>query len=276
MSKVSIILHAGLGNQLFMLFTGISKAIDENKDFNFYPVYQNPRGFYFTNLLKSIAFKMEDSLTNLQNRPGYEEQVFHYSPIPRDAQVIKGYFQSPKYFDHNKDKIIEILGLHKFIPKYELGYKAIAIHLRLGDKTIDQHVHTLLRPSYFINSINHLLDLIPNAENDYKFLIFAEKDDEPLVNDYLDEFREKVNKKIDFIKFYEIMPHLKDYEELLYMSSCHHFVIGNSSYSWFAAYLSRNENKQVCYPDEWFNQHVRKEKLIKDLVLDDWTNWHKK
>lgn len=275
MSRVSIILHSGLGNQLFMLFTGISKAIDENKDFNFYPVYQNPRGFYFTNILKSIVYKMEDNITNLQSRPGYEEQVFHYSPIPKDAQVIKGYFQSPKYFDHNKEKIIEILGLDKFIPKYELGYKAIAIHLRLGDKSIDQHVHTLLRPSYFINAINHLLDVVPYSEN-YKFLIFAEKDDDPLVNDYIDEFREKVNKKIDFIKFYEIMPNLKDYEELLYMSSCDHFVIGNSSFSWFAAYLSRNQNKQVCYPDEWFNQQVRKEKLIKDLVMDHWTNWHKK
>ena len=119
-------------------------------------------------------------------------------------------------------------------------------------------------------------DLIKLDRINLLIYLFAEKDDEPLVNDYLDEFREKVNKKIDSIKFYEIMPHLKDYEELLYMSSCHHFVIGNSSYSWFAAYLSRNENKQVCYPDEWFNQHVRKEKLIKDLVLDDWTNWHKK
>ena len=30
-SDITMIIHAGLGNQLFMIFTGLSKAIDENK-----------------------------------------------------------------------------------------------------------------------------------------------------------------------------------------------------------------------------------------------------
>jgi len=58
-SKITMILHAGLGNQLFMVFTGLSKAIDENRDFSVYPIYDNGiRHYYFTNIFDIFIRKL--------------------------------------------------------------------------------------------------------------------------------------------------------------------------------------------------------------------------
>ncbi len=43
------------------------------------------------------------------------------------------------------------------------------------------------------------------------------------------------------------------WEKIRLMYSCKHFIISNSSFSWWAQYLSRNENKIVISPDHWFN-----------------------
>ena len=43
------------------------------------------------------------------------------------------------------------------------------------------------------------------------------------------------------------------WEKIRMMYSCKHFVISNSSFSWWAQYLSRNENKIVVAPSKWRN-----------------------
>ena len=244
MNKVCVILYGALANQIFMIFTCISKAIDEGKDFSIYPLYENRYKFYFTSLLKSLVFKVETDLTYIKTTNGYEERGFEYYPIPKEANVIKGYFQSYKYFHHNKDKIIQKIGLDKFIEKYQLNYKAIAIHLRFGDYTYNQANHYLLRPSYYVNALNKMIDLIPDIE-DYKILIFTESNDDLLVDDFIEEFKKGVKKELNYNKFYELNKGLKDYEDMLYMSSCEHIIISNSTFSWFSAYLSRNKNKRI-------------------------------
>jgi hypothetical protein len=268
MNKVCVIIQAQLANQLFMIFTCISKAIDENKDFSIYPIYIYPYKYYFNSLLKSLVFKVETDVSFINNTIGYEEKNFEYNPIPKNANVIKGYFQSYKYFDHNKDKIIKILELDKFIDKYQLNYKAIGIHLRFGDYTFNQANHYLLRPSYYINALNKLIDIIPDID-DYKILIFTESNDDLLVNDFIEEFKKGVKKDLIYNKFYELNPGLKDYQDMLYLSSCEHIIISNSTFSWFSAYLCKNNKKRIIYPDKWFGPNNQKNST-KDLFLDDW------
>jgi len=269
--SLCIVLDAGLGNQLFMLFTAISKAIDEKRDFSIYPVYNTYRQFYFTNFLKSLIFKVNPNPIINQNDV-YEEPFFHYNEIPNNKKLIKGYFQSPKYFHHNRDKIIDILKITPYLNKFKPNKKTIAIHFRFGDSSFNQGNHIILKTFYYINSINKLINLLKeNNEdyNDYDFVIFSEKNNNDIIDDFIDEIYSKIDYKINFIKFYELFPNIKDYEELGYMSNCNHFIIANSTYSWFGAYLCNNPNKIVICPTSWFGPKLAHYN-IKDLYMDNW------
>ena len=41
-------------------------------------------------------------------------------------------------------------------------------------------------------------------------------------------------------------------EKLTYMSICKHFILSNSSFSWWAQYLSDYKDKIIIAPDKWF------------------------
>ena len=260
--SLCVIIDGGLGNQLFMVFTCISKAIDENRDFSIFPNINNNRGYYFTSILKSLLFKVAP---NIPSNEIYKEPCFAYNQIPNNLKVILGYFQSPKYFHHNRENIMNILGFNDFKQRFNLGFKAVAIHFRFGDMSYLQGNHAILKKEYYIKALMKLINKINPEE--YRFIIFGEKNDDEIINDYLKCFNIFFDFK--FEKIYDIYQGLNDWKELFYMSSCEHFIIANSTYSWFGAYLSNNPNKTIICPTDWFGINNQKNSL-KDLFMDDW------
>ena len=122
----------GLGNQLFILFAGISKAIDENRDYyiiNFGNYNLNDfRPVYFNTLFKSIKDKVIDKQWHeeaLYKGTYNDPNSFTYTPIPDNQDIIYGHFESIKYFEHNYDKIIKILNLDKQQELYKFNYSKI-------------------------------------------------------------------------------------------------------------------------------------------------------
>lgn len=55
-------------------------------------------------------------------------------------------------------------------------------------------------------------------------------------------------------------------EDLRLMYSCRHFVIANSTFSWWGAWLAREENKIVIAPRRWFEDPAKRI----DILPPDW------
>ena len=70
--------------------------------------------------------------------------------------------------------------------------------------------------------------------------------------------------------FVRVPYEIPDWEQMLLMSLCQHFVIANSTFSWFGAYFSENTDKIVYYPHVWFGPALCHTHDIKDLCPSSW------
>lgn len=256
-NSIGLLLRGGLGNQLFQVFTLISKAIDTNKDFYILHDTGDKRQLniklfsYILDKIKSNSFNISSN----QNGIYHEKESRKYSEIPNDAKFLIGHYESQLYFNHNKNKIIEILKLNELQFKCKFNFKKIiAIHFRFEDCITNGYVQ---KPIFYINAINKLQEEIKDDFYNYKFIIFSSKgeQDDYLTDKYIENINNNLDKPIDFIKFKDLYPYIETEEEFLYMSNCNYFIIPASTFSWFAYYLSPFDNKKAIVSDKWFNMN---------------------
>jgi hypothetical protein len=167
---------------------------------------------------------------------------------------IKGYWQSPMYW---KGQEKAIRALFQFKAEFKAKQKAwlpngnnIAIHIRRGDYLTNPN-HYNLPISYYIQT---LIENFPGWQKQ-NLIIFS--DDIPycklhfgsLPNAYFSDGSE--------------------IEDLCRMSLCDNFIIANSSFSWWGAYLA--DKGKVIRPVNHFDGNLKETCDIKDLYPTDWT-----
>lgn len=284
-------LIGGIGNQMFQYAAG--KALAEHhgvelkldiSDFQFY----TDRWFSLNhfNIKAEIASEEEISkfagknkskslmiikerlgrLLHRKKRKMYYEPHFHFDNnffnLPANI-YINGYWQSEKYFDKIKSKILTDflfleppVGLNKEISEEILSSNSISIHIRRGDyvsNKFTQLMHGVLGIEYYAGAINYIAKKIEQPH----LFVFS---DEP-------EWA-KVNLKTSFpATFVNHNTGQNDFEDMRLLSMCRHHIIANSSFSWWGAWLNRNEDKIVIAPRKWFNEYKAD---TKDLYPKDW------
>ena len=55
------------------------------------------------------------------------------------------------------------------------------------------------------------------------------------------------------------------FEKIRLMSKCKHFILSNSSFSWWAQYLSDSKEKIVVAPSRWYTSGEKT-----DIYQDSW------
>ena len=154
-----------------------------------------------------------------------------------DFTSIDGYFQTDKYFKHCSDDIINILkfkenileSARRILPNTDK--ELVSIHIRRGDYTTPNQYHPLIGKEYVDEAIKHF--------NNNHFVIFS--DDKDWCEEIWGDFD-------NFTIFYSDS-HLIDF---CAMSLCDHNIISNSSFSWWASYLSNKKDKKIIAPKSWF------------------------
>jgi hypothetical protein len=282
---IYIHLQDGLGNQLFMIFAIASYALDHALQFKIMSSFDktmNGTPTYWNNLLE--GFKEHIEVAENINIKEYKEPTFAYHQIPHELafnnHIMKGFFQSYKYFEHNYDKLIDMMKLKEKIAEVKEQYKdllqkkTIALHIRIGDYIHLQNYHCIKGPDYYAHALRFLQkDLENRGENiaDYNILCFYQQQDEYYICEYM-KILQQLHDTSPMYKFVRVPHDIPDWKQMLLMSLCQHFVIANSTFSWFGAYFSESPDKIVYYPKVWFGPALLHIHDIKDLCPPTWNS----
>ncbi len=260
---IAINVVGGLGNQLFQIFTVLAYAYEHPGVRPIFEYYQqlerNDRPLYWTNLLASLQPYTRPLLKGNQQPTfsTYDEPEFTYKPLPTSNQSfrVKGYFQSPKYFQRWTPQIFRLIRLReqqdvatRTFPQY-FYQQSIAVHFRLGDYKKVPNFHPILPTSYYVGAIRMLKERLGDSMPRY-LNYFCEAEDDETVSSMIREISTEFPElELSWVKISNRIP---DWTQLLLMSMSQHQIIANSSFSWFAGFINPSPSATICYPSVWF------------------------
>lgn len=192
----------------------------------------------------AITFSRKARLQVFINRGvGFDKRL---RPTKSD-RILIGYFQCHQWPDNNKTILQQsLVPFSREISEESInkmcGSNFSLVHIRLGDY-LTENSFGIPGNNYFHTALEYVKEHSLNESN-FRFLIFS--DSTKLVTKYLNT--DILNQCIIFEE-----DHLTPSENLFLMSRAKNFIISNSTYSWWAAFLSRSNDAVVTCPDPWFS-----------------------
>lgn len=241
--------YGRLGNQMFQIASTIGVARKSGFGFAF-PEWKNYDHLERFNSREDIDVQkyFKNPLPVYEGNP--PEEYFipwgYYEFRMFKACSLGGHMQSEKYFLHCQDEVR--FYFESATPMPSIDY--VAIHCRFGD--YDNNYHPIQNTDYYYRAMAKM----PAGS---KFLVFS---DEP----------QKASKVVPNSwggQPVEFVPSGSGYmNDFDLMRSCKHFIICNSTFSWWAAWLGEYKNKKVVAPSNWFGQIAKLS--AKDLYCKGW------
>jgi len=149
--------------------------------------------------------------------------------------LVAGSFFNEKYFA----SIIN--GLRVEINDYSARYplnknvNMVCVHIRRGDY-VGNTTYEVCTDNYYYRAMDEMERRIGKCN----FMIFSDD-------------IEYVKKRMKFTHSYTICEEKNVCKTLYYMVQCDHYIISNSTFSWWAQELNNNKKKIVIAPKRWFN-----------------------
>lgn len=232
-----------LGNQLWQIAAVIGYARKWKQDYVL-PLWEPAKhfkyGFNQSGIIKPFA--------------PYREPFFHYREIPKYNNVdLYGYFQSIRYWQDYQREIRALFSpataLQELLDKTPFDPNTCAIHVRRTDYLQLNDYHPSLPIDYYKRAMESM-----KAD---RYVVFSD-DIEWCKNEPTFGGATFVSSGNDILDFFM-------------MRQCDRFIIANSSYSWWASYLSTGMNKRIIAPskERWFGQKYNQNN-VDDLYLDQW------
>lgn len=161
----------------------------------------------------------------------------------RDKDIY-GYFLSEGYFRENREELIELFDTQEqYLDNQCLEYFSmintcicpVAISVRLQDDYVKSEVNNVCTPDYYSRAVK----LIKEKFHDAEFFVFA------------DDIDRAKDMKLDISATY--LENISDVEGMYLLKQCKHYIISNSSFAWWGAYLGNYPGKIVVAPKCWMN-----------------------
>ena len=264
---VSVNIMGGLGNQLFQLACAYAYAKKNNSSLLIlrHKRIGDGRPVYWDTLLYRFQEFLVDTLPeNLEQ--WYEKGPTEFNIIAayfNKGVFLNGYFQSAKYFGDSiiQNEIRELFKptdnvlyyiKNKFNFLMENKERVVVVHARRGDYVANQHMinyHGPLSTEYYKEAVQRMCEIVSNP-------IFL------LVSDDSQYWNEIDFNKIEFF----ILNNEDEINTIGLIQQFKYFIIANSSYSWWGAWLS--DPKMVIAPSKWFGPIGPQN--YKDIYIPSW------
>jgi len=251
-----------LGNQMFQY--AALRGIADKQGVNYcLPLYQQAVNDGTGVMLRTElfdCFTMETvTQLHIQNidsdRPILSEGSFHFNEEmfsnSFDWVSLWGFFQSEKYFKH-----VEQIIRKDFTFKDEIREPCEEMMENIDDKVVGLHIRRkdyLTNPNHIFVGMEYYEKALSKFSDDTEVIVFSDDPEwclqQPLFSD--DRFMVSENDN--------------GYVDMCLMSMCSDFIIANSSFSWWAAWLANKGT--VIAPKKWFPND---DKNTKDLYPETW------
>lgn len=266
---VVIQLSGGMGNQMFqyalylqLKALGKNVKIDDITEYegrNARPIrlsvfdakYETPTEVEMKCLTDSyldLASKVRRKLTGRKTAAYTEKsQLFDSKVWEMDRAYLMGCWQSEKYFVNVKDKVREAftfknMDLSKNMKAYAEAMEnsnSVSVHIRRGDYLqVDEVYGGICTEEYYEKAMQKMREEMPDCH----FFIFT--NDVPWVKEHMQG---------EHITVVEGNDEDAGYVDMYLMIRCKHYILANSSFSWWGCYLNPSEEKKVIAPKIWAN-----------------------
>ena len=269
--KIIARFFGGLGNQLFIyaaarrlaLVNDTEVVLDDVSGFTHDVVYQRQyqldhfsipcRKATALERLEPFGRLRRKVLRNWNQRKPFEARAYllqdgiDFDPSllqfkPRGTVYMEGYWQSEKYFKDVEGTIRQDLDIKPPTDSANLDMAdqirsslAVALHVRFFDEPYAEGINNA-PGDYYSRAIETMERLVPLAH----YFIFSDQPKAARARIPLPDAR------VTLVSHNQGDEHA--YADLWLMTLCQHFVIANSTFSWWGAWLANNPSKQVIAP----------------------------
>lgn len=273
--QIVVMMDGGLGSQMWQYAIGrgasIASGLSVSYDLSFYDnngkdingVYN--RRFDLEAVFPDIALRRADkkladfyklyfmSKNKRDERLKYDESLLS-SKLPR---FLGGYYPNARYVDPQGDALREEFVFRRNAEGVNLetfrsiraNECAVAIHVRRGDYI--GSVLDVVTACYFRRAVKLISERVSPVQATY----YVFSNEISWCKSVFDDISEE-----QFV-FVENNDNDSGFWDMYLMSHCHHFIISNSSFSWWPAWLSkRSAGKIVLMPDKWIAIEKPKDK----------------
>jgi hypothetical protein len=180
---------------------------------------------------------------------------------PNKHLYLDGYFQSPEYFESIKSELKEEFTIknpptdelnQNIFYKIKTGQDMVCVHARrlralaADGSVVSANDNKILALSYYQQAIEYMRC----HSNNPTFVLFG--DDPNWLQENL-----HLNKN-ECITVGHNKGDENNYKDLWLMQHCQHFILSNSTFAWWAAYLAKGDNKITLVPPipYWENDSI--------------------
>jgi len=206
-----------------------------------------------------MTSRIRRKLTGRKSAEIYDSD-FVFDPVFLEKQegYYCGCFQSERYFEGAEDAVRRAFTFPENLPgkgpgtrrteeKILAASQPAALHLRFGDYLDKAEVYGgICTDAYYTSALEYLYSKVPEAS------VFVFSND-------AERAQEWIGRQSDPQRFTLVTGSDEEhgYIDLYLMSLCRHFIIANSSFSWWGAWLGTHKKQEkavVIAPSFWINQ----------------------